>query len=281
MTRDEELKIKRAKMLEDIKTMDKEAIMDTLVKMGCGMPYEEIVAKLGKTYNDLSVADEIFNTYQIDDSMQIYPQEFVDLAISEIVKRIEKFPFIHYGVISDEIYELSDAAMDDEEKIAKLEEAFRKFFKLCKTFKLENFDQIQYEVNDGLDLHSVIIDYLDECMEKGRMKDQMYYHKIIDFCTRFMKQFPKVNEYLGYSVRCELATVYVALKDPKGEKMFLESLKNHRDKTEAVLHYGLAYLDDDPKRTIKIFKRYENMLNKESDCYEIIQQIITDCGKLS
>ena len=74
----------------------------------------------------------------------------------------------------------------------------------------------------------------------------------------------------------EQAQAYVAMHSSKGEKMFLDMLKTNRDKTEVVLHYGLAYIDDDVEKTLRIFKKYESLLDEESDSYEIIRQIQRD-----
>ncbi len=100
--------------------------------------------------------------------------------------------------------------------------------------------------------------------------------KIIDFVLRFNKQFSYVNDFLAYALEVELATAYVAAKNPKGEKMLLTAIDTRNDKTEAVLHYGLAYIDEYPQKTLKIFDRYKARLNKESDAYEIIMEIIHD-----
>ena len=42
------------------------------------------------------------------------------------------------------------------------------------------------------------------------------------------------------------------------------------------MHYGLAYIDDDVEKTLRIFKKYESLLDEESDSYEIIRQIQRD-----
>lgn len=265
------------RMHHDILTMDKEEMMKHVHALGCPLTYEEIVEKLKNNFNEDNVSNMIFDTYKIDDENYLYPIDFIDEAILQIITRFEKFPFTHYGLIAEEMIDYMEAEMSDEDKIGLYEESFRKFFKLCKYFKIEDFNLITFGVDSQLDLYGVIIDYLDECMEKGRMNNLVYFQKIIDFCTRFKKQFKRMNPFLEYSVDVQLASVYVALKDAKGEKMFLDLLKTHHDKTEAVLHYGLAYIDDDEMRTLKIFKRYRSLMSKESDCYEIIEQIISDC----
>lgn len=259
-------------------SMDKEEMMKQLSALGCPLSYEEIVERLKKNFDEEKVSDFIFDTYDINDEHTLYPEDFVDEAVRLIITRFEKFPFTHYGLIAEEMIDHLEAEMNDGEKIEFYGECFKKFFKLCKQFKIEDFNTFTFGVDSDLDLYGVIIDYLDECMEKGRMKNLEYYQKIIDFCTRFKKQFKLMNPFLEYSIDVQLATVYVALKDPKGEKMFLDLLKTHHDKTEAVLHYGLAYIDDDEERTLKIFKRYRSLISKESDCYEIIEQIISDCA---
>lgn len=267
---------KMEKMYDDLETMDCNEMMEKLKAMGCTWSYDEIVNELEKNWNDLKVSDKIFETCTIDDTCNIYPRDFIDEAIYLILSRFHHFKFEHYGLISKRLDDLCEADMSDTEKINQFEECFKRFFKMCKVFDLNNFDAIGYEVNDGLDLHSIIIDYLDECMEQGSTNDPSYYNKIIDFVERFMKQFKYVNDFLYDALQVELATVYVAIKNPKGEKMFLDAIKTKNDKTAAVLNYGLAYLDQFPQKTLKIFYRYKSLLNKESDAYEIIKEIIED-----
>lgn len=270
---------KMDKMYDDLETMDRTEMMEKLRAMGCTWSYDEIVNELEKNWNDLKVSDKIFETCTIDDTCSIYPRDFIDEAIYLILSRFHQFKFEHYGLISKRLDDLCEAEMKDTEKISEFEECFKRFFKMCKMFDLNNFDAIGYEVNDGLDLHSIIIDYLDECMEQGSTNDPAYYNKIIDFVLRFQKQFKYVNDFLSDALKVELATVYVATKNPKGEKMFLDAINTKTDKTEAVLHYGLAYLDQFPQKTLRIFERYKTLINKESDAYEIIKEIIDDSKK--
>lgn len=267
---------KMDKMYDDLETMDQLTMMEKLKAMGCTWTYEMLIAELEKNWNDLKVSDKIFETCTIDDTCTIYPRDFIDEAIYLILSRFHQFKFEHYGLISKRLDDLCDAELSDTDKILEFEECFKRFFKMCKTFDLNNFDAIGYEVNDGLDLHSLIIDYLDECMEQGRVNDSLYYQKIIDFVLRFKKQFKYINSFLDNSLEVELATAYVAVKNPKGEKMLLDAIKTKNDKTEAVLHYGLAYIDEFPQKTLKIFERYRSLLNKESDAYEIITEIVKD-----
>ena len=264
------------KMMRDLPLMNKEEIMNQFKILGCLESYDSIIEQLKLTYNELKVSDSLFEKYEINDDQCVYPKEFIDMAIGEIILRIEPFSFTHYGIICDEMIENMETDLADELKLEHYELCFKKFFKLCKIFKVDNLDAFLFEVNNGFDLYAVLVDYLDECMEKGRMSNPKYYQQIIDFCLRFKKQFKKVNPFIQYSVDTELATVYVAIKDPKGEKMFLDAIKNHHDKTEAVLHYALSYIDNDELRALKIFDRYQSLLNKESDCYEIIEQIRQD-----
>lgn len=276
MIDEKQLAEKMDKMYDDLEIMDQSLMMEKLKAMGCMWSYEQIVDELTRNWNDLKVSDKIFETCTIDDTCSIYPRDFIDEAIYLILSKFHQFKFEHYGLISKQLDDLCEAELDDCEKIAQLESCFQRFFKMCKCFELDNFDRITYEVNDGIDLHSIIVDYLDECMEQGRMNDPCYYQKIIDFVLRFNKQFSYVNDFLAYALEVELATAYVAAKNPKGEKMLLTAIDTRNDKTEAVLHYGLAYIDEYPQKTLKIFDRYKARLNKESDAYEIIMEIIHD-----
>lgn len=259
-----------------ISEMSVEEMMTYLKELGCTYSYEELVDKLSHTYNELAVSDMIFETCTIDDSNSTFPKGFIDDAIYEIVLRLHKFPYQHYGVIISRFVELAEKRMGREEKLKAFEETFQAFFKMAKQCSLDNFDAMVYQVNDGVDLMSLIIDYLDECMEYARMEDKQYFKKIIQFIEKMNRQFPYKNPYFEVSLRYEMAKAYVAMKSTKGEQMFLQLLKEDLDKTDVVLHYGLAYLDDQPKKTMRIFEKYRNLLDKESDSYEIIQEIIQE-----
>jgi len=58
--------------------------------------------------------------------------------------------------------------------------------------------------------------------------------------------------------------------------MFQKLLATHSDVTDVVLHYALAYLDDDEKRARRILERYASRLDKESPAYEEIQELKKD-----
>lgn len=276
MINEELLAKKMDQMYDDLETMDQVTMMEKLHKMGCTWSYETIVDELEKNWNDLKVSDNIFATCAIDDTCAIYPRDFIDEAIYLILSRFHQFKFEHYGLISKALDDLCEADLSVIEKLTLLEECFQRFFKMCKYFDLNNFDQIGYEVNDGTDLHSIIIEYLDECREQGRAGKIEYYKKIVDFILRFQKQFSYVNDFLANALAFELASAYVAIKNPKGEKMLLDAINKHKDKTEAILHYGLAYIDHNPDKTGRIFERYQSQMNKESDYYTIIHEIIDD-----
>ncbi len=268
--------MEREKMLDEIQKMELDQIMDLLHQFGCEYDVDTIVEKLSNTWNDLSVNDEIFNTFEIKEEVNGMSCDFVDEAIYEIMTRFAKFDFMHYGVFSNQVSELADLMMDEEGKVERLRELFQAFFKMCKKFKCNQFEGMIYQVNDGLDLYSVVVDYLDQCMEMGRMKDRKYYQYILDFVERFRKQFPVISPFLDFNLSCEQAQVLVALKNPKGEKMFLDLLKNHHDFTEAVFHYALAYIDDQPSKALRILRKYEKDIQKESESYELYQQVIAD-----
>ena len=79
----------------------------------------------------------------------------------------------------------------------------------------------------------------------------------------------------------EQAQAYLTLNSVKGEQLFLKLLKTHSDPTDVILHYGLAYLDDDEEKTRKIFLRYQNKLDKKSESYDIIMDILQDLERRS
>lgn len=262
------------KMMNDIETMDIDEIMVNLKVLGCTYTYEQLWDQLSQTYNELAVSDHIFETCKIDDSTSPYPKEFIDEALLQIVMRGD-FVVDHYGEIIQDIISLMENDMSDKEKMLQLDGVFRRLFKMCRHFKITNFDGMVYQVNDGLDLGSVIIDYLDEWMEHAHTNKELY-KQLIAFIDKFFQTFTEVNEYLSASLLFEKAQAYVGMKSKKGEQMFLYMLKNYPDKTEVVLHYALSYIDDDEPKALRIIKKYHHVLSEESESYSIINEILAD-----
>lgn len=259
-------------MMEAIKTMNREAINEQLLQLGCTLTYEDIYEKLKETYNDLAVADAIFQTQTIDDTATRFPKTFIDEAVLEIARR-ESFAFTHYGLISDAILDLMEQGSEHmaEELLAQ----FRLLFKTAQKFHMESLEAMMYQVNDGVDMIGVITMLLDQLMEQGR-QDTECYRTLVSFVDKFLKVFPKTSAFICVGMQYEQAQAYIALKSKKGEQMFLHLLKTHSDPSDVVLHYALAYLDDDEARSAKILRRYASLLDKESPAYEAIQDLKKD-----
>ena len=130
-------------------------------------------------------------------------------------------------------------------------------------------------LKECIESHHDTADMLDIMMQEGR-NDASLYERIVKFVEKYLQVFTNTSEMVKMMLFYEQAQAYVAMHSSKGEKMFLDMLKTYRDKTEVVLHYGLAYIDDDVEKTLRIFKKYESLLDEESDSYEIIRQIQRD-----
>ena len=130
-------------------------------------------------------------------------------------------------------------------------------------------------LKECIESHHDTADMLDIMMQEGR-NDFSLYERIVKFVEKYLQVFTNTSEMVKMMLFYEQAQAYVAMHSSKGEKMFLDMLKTYRDKTEVVLHYGLAYIDDDVEKTLRIFKKYESLLDEESDSYEIIRQIQRD-----
>ena len=259
-------------MAEAISTMSKEKIEQELQALGCKLGYDEIKEKLKDTYNDLAVSDMIFETQTIDDTNTKYPKGFIDEAVLEIAKR-EEYSFTHYGIISDRILDIMEKGTENVSQ--NLLEQFRQLFKTAKKFHIESLEAMSYQVNDGVDMIAVVMFLLDGFMEQGRQNKDAY-QQIISFVDKFLKIFPKTSDFFKVSMQYEQAQAYIALKSKKGEQMFQKLLKTHSDPTDVVLHYALAYLDDDEKKAASILKRYTSILHKESPAFEEIQGLKKD-----
>lgn len=260
-------------MCLQLSKMSKEEIQRHLELLGCTWSYDKIKEELQLVYNDLSISDRIFQECKIQDEHSPYTIDFVDEVVLEVTKR-EKFPFMHYGRISTVI----DEAMQVQSGLAlafTLREQFEKLMHTAKYFNQTSLESMIYEVNDRIDLLSALALLLDELLQAGR-NDAQYYHQIVQFVDAYLQVFTTTSEQVEAMLYYEQATAYIALHSPKGEQLFKRLLDTYRDQTDVVLHYGLAYLDDDDARTLRIFKRYQHLLNKESDAYEIIHSIILE-----
>lgn len=269
----EKLKIPYDMMCLQLSKMSKDEIQRHLEMLGCTWSYDKIQEELQYVCNDLSISDRIFKECHIHDEHSPYTTTFIDEVVLEITKR-ETFPFVHYGKIST----IVDEAMQVQKGLAlafTLYEQFEKLMYSAKYLKLTSLEALVYEVNDGVDMLSALAITLDEFLQAGQ-KDTKYYYQLIDFVDAYLKVFTQTSEQVEAMLYYEQATAYIALRSPKGEQIFKRLLTTYRDPSEVVLHYGLAYLDDDMNRTLRIFKRYQHVLQKESDAYEMIQSIIKD-----
>lgn len=260
-------------MCLQLSKMSKEEIQRHLELLGCTWSYDKIKEELQLVYNELRISDRIFQECKIQNDNSPYTIDFIDEVVLEVTKR-EKFPFVHYGRISTVI----DEAIQVQKGLAlvfTLLEQFEKLIDTAKYFKQTSLEVMMYEVNDRIDLLGALALLLDELLQAGRY-DAQYYHRIIHFVDAYLAVFTKTSEEVETMLYYEQATAYVAIHSPKGEQLFKRLLETYRDQTDVVLHYGLAYLDDDETRTLRIFKRYKHLLNKESDAYDIIHSIILD-----
>lgn len=271
--------VKLEKTFTDMPNFTMEEILQEYKVLGCTYTLEELQDLLQKNYNELAVADLIFSTFTIDDTNSKYAKEFIDLGLVRIIELEPIYKFQHYGIFIQNIESIMNAERTEKEKVNAYEEQFAKFFKMAKHFNLDNFDSMMYMINDGLDLQAIMIAYLDDVMELGRMDSPTYYHKIIAFVERFRKEFNKVNEYFDLALSYEYAQTLIALGNKKGEKIFLDLLEKHNDKTDVILHYALSYIDADEKKAMRIVNKYNHLLNKESDAYEIIMEMKEDVEK--
>lgn len=264
--------VPHAEMRKRLPHMDKDDIQAALHELGCTWSYEDIKAKLAVTYNDLAVADQIFDTQTISDEKTTYPKTFIDEAVLEIAKR-EDFPFTHYGILSDRVLDLMEQGSED--MAASLHDVFRQLFRCAKHFHVESLEGMIYAINDGVDMMAMAIMLLDLWMEAGRTKHS-YYEEIVRFVDKFLKTFPKTSDFFKVSLQYEQAQAYIALHSKKGDAMFEKLIKTHSDPTDVILHYALAYLDDNEIKSRHILKKYRHLLDKKSEAYAAIMDIQQD-----
>lgn len=260
-------KIPYSIMLEQLPKMPKEELQRHLTELGCTYSYDKIYDLLTKTFNDLQIADEIFQRCSISDTNSPYTKDFIDEAVLEIAQR-ESFPFTHYGTITRNFIQAMDVA-DDVARIDLMEANFRKLMKLAKIFSLQSVESLQYQVNDGIDVLTMLAEMLDGMQQMAR-KDHAVAKRIVAFVDKYLQVFPKTNNFTKVMLQYEQAQAYIVLKSRKGEALFMKLLKTHSDPSDVILHYGLAYMDDDPAKTKKIFMQYQKMLDKKSEAYDLL-----------
>ena len=235
-------------MVQELSSMSLEEINAQLKSMGCALRYDQIKEQLVHTYNELSIADMIFDTYDIHPAK--YPKEFIDEVVLEI-------------------------AIREVEKIKQVAGCYRKLCQTTQKFGIKAIETMQYQVNDGVDLYAYFMSLLDMMMQEG-MKQRQIYREIVDLCDKMLKTFPQSHPFLRASMQYEQATAYIKMKSKKGEQIFQTLLKNHLDPCDALLHYALAYLDEDEQRAIRILKKYRNLWDEKSEAFEVIQQLIEE-----
>ncbi len=258
-----------------IGSMDNDTIIKEFKILGCPLSLEEIQNLLNTNYNELAIGDMIFNTYEIDDTNSKYAKELIDLGLVQIAKNTNDYGFMHYGIFIEEVDKLSTSEISDVEKVKALEQLFNQFFKMCKVFKIDNLDGLLYQVNDGFDLQILYISYLDEVMELART-DKQYVKMAINFIERFYKQFTQINPLAKFNLDIEYAHALIVSGSSKGNQMFEKLINEYSDKSELIIRYASCYLDVDAKRFNTIIKRYEKHIDKTSEEYALIQEVMED-----
>lgn len=260
-------------MVVEVQQMTKEELTKNLRLLGCKLGYTEINNKLKGVWNDLAVADELFSVYHIDDTNSCYTKEFVDEAVLYIATH-EIYSFQHYGIISTKIRELRHDPLQYE----ACYEAYLALISLAQQFQLHSLEWMVYYVNDGVDLIGACIELLDRMMEAGRRQPIWLTH-VVSFIHTYLQVFDQTNDLLSVCLQYEMAKAYIGLHDARGDQIFKKLLKKHFDKTDVVLHYMLAYLDDDRQKVRKIYQQYHALITNKSDSYSIIQDVMSEFKK--
>lgn len=262
-------------MVKAIKKMTSKEITMQLQKMQCCLSYEDIAARLAKTYNDLAVADAIFEQYEIIEAR--YPKTFIDEVVLEIAQR-EKFGFLHYGLLSTRIRDIMELNIDHKAKLAEAQMLFRKLCQCAKIFKQTALEAMIYEVNDGVDLYAYLMQLLDDMMVEAR-SNRNYCKTIISFTEKLLSTFTNSSPFLRISIQYEQANAYIVMKSKKGEMMYQQLLTSHSDPCDVVFHYALAYLDDDEQKAIRILQKNKKYWDEKSEAYEMILSILKDSSE--
>lgn len=258
MTKNEKLK----KMWNDIDRMSEEELISELKVLHVTADLSELIKRLSQTYNDLAVADWVFETYPVDDTNSSYPKEFVDEAITKLA-RLHEFPFTHYGIISQDLQAAYDPMISQAQKIAKRQECIQRFLHMCKKFQLDYFDNVVYTVHDDLDMGKELLQYLNNLQKRNEKED----HRIVlQTIERFFQTFSMMNPWIEEQLQYEQAESLIKMKSSKGEKQFQQLLKQASDPTEALYHYMQSY-PDDRKKQESLRKRYGSYIDKESEFY--------------
>lgn len=267
MNKEQKLKM----MYTDLAVMNKEQILEQFQLLGCLLPYEDIVKKLRQSYNDLQIADELFATYNIDDSTCKYPKEFIDEGLVWIARH-EVFPFLHYGAFAYQLQELMETMLAEAQKLQKEEQLYQQFFKTMRQFQVDNYDALIYAVHDPIDLGSCILTYLQR---RCKTLDKEQLRLVINFVDRFFQIFSSINPYMEEQLLYKQATAYILIKSRKGDTMFMEFLSQHPDRSEVLFHYLNALLLIDKKRAKTTYERNHKLIQSDSDYANKIEILIS------
>lgn len=261
---------KYKKMWRDLDGMEEDVLMKELQNLHVNKTKEEILQKLQETYNDLAVSDWIFATCTVDDSQSDYPKEFVDEAVTRLA-RLNPFPFTHYGIISQDLFSLQHAMINEDERLQKQGECFQRLFHLCKRFQLTFFDHVVYTIQDELDMGKAFLLYLNQLQKHGQPVD----HRLaIQQIERFFQTFDQMNPWIEEQLQYEQAESLIALKSAKGEKLFVKLIKEASDPTEAVYRFAKSYENRDPKRIKNIVSRYQKNITKDGEYYSELMALL-------
>ncbi len=260
-------------MIQQLTKMPKDEIQRHLQNLGCAWSYEDVYKKLCTTFNDLQVADEIFEKFTIDDKNSPYSKTFIDEAVLEIATR-EEFPFIHYGMILQSLQEHVEIG-NEKAKVDAMENDFRCLLKLANYFHMNSIENMMYQVNDGVDVFSLLAEMLDTMQILSRSEKE-YANRIVRFINKFLQVFTNISPFAYTMLKYEQAQAYITLHSTKGDEIFKQLMKTHSDVTDVVLHYGLAYVDDHKEKTKQIYRKYKSLLDVNSDSYQLIKEVIDD-----
>lgn len=263
-------------MLFDLKQMTSTDMEQIFHQIDCPLSYQDIVTCLSQTWNDGAVGDQLYATYSLHPQQCVYPASFMDEAILEIAQR-EKFPFRHFGCSALELQK-NRQLVDNANRIERQLAVFEKIMMLAKHFHLVSLETMLYEAHDETDILGTLFELLEDMMLLGK-QDPTLYHKLIRFVDAYKKVFTKTSHMVKQTMEFQKATAYIACGDARGNQLFKHLLKQEVDKTDVVLHYGLCYLDDDEAKTVRIFREYRHLLDKDSDAYPLIQEILEEIRK--
>lgn len=249
-------------VVKKVQGMSEEEI-DTLLKsFHSSFTYSKIKEALSLTMNDLSVGDLIFATDKIESSDPWYSKFTIDVIVYEIASR-ETFKGLHYGLWVEQYDDIKGKDLDQEIELLRI------FIKSANAFKVDNFDTILLNIEDGPIVFEAMIDVIERSSKK-----QDYFKDGLELFNDWMKQFRFMIEAIEEQLILVVMPICVRLNFKEAQRLVARALDITDQKGEWILEY-LSLVNSYQKDSFRTaYKRVQSYLVKSDPCYKDVADFV-------